>query len=555
MTTRIPRRAFLARGAAVAGLAAAGAAAGGLLPDLADEAGALGRTNGPGRNGISHSPPRRGGTLNYGTDSEVQGFDPTSAEYDETGYTYGRCVFDPLVAGTASGGWVPYLAQSVVPSNDYATWVITLRPNLRFHDGTPCDGAALLLNIHKQSTSLLTGAAFAQFVSDFHQTGPLSVQINMHNPWVAFPYTLSSQVGYIAAPSMLNNPNGTDHPVGTGPFVYQDWIPNDHFTATRNPNYWRKGYPFLDTITFKPIADAGARTDALQSGTIDMMVTDTPQSILQFRGNRQWAYVDNTGPVPGGAPGVNMIQLNVSQPPMNDPDVRLALAKGYSQTLAMRILSLGVDSPVNSPFVPGSAYYSNTSYPTYDPAGARKLVAAYQKRTGNPLSFTLTGVPDAGVQRDITWLQQQWQSVGIGVKLDTNQQNELIDNAVAGKYQACTWRQFGAVNPDLNYVFWAANTVNTNGLSLNIARNSDPRIQKALDIGRETTNPVTAARAYRSIGEYLAQDLPYLWLGRAVWAMVATPSVKNFNNPAGPAGQPLIGIDGGATWPTQFWVS
>ena len=44
---------------------------------------------------------------------------------------------------------------------------------------------------------------------------------------------------------MLANPNGTTHPVGTGPFVFKEWIPNDHFTATANPNYWRKGMPYL----------------------------------------------------------------------------------------------------------------------------------------------------------------------------------------------------------------------------------------------------------------------------------------------------------------------
>ena len=67
--------------------------------------------------------------------------------------------------------------------------------------------------------------------------------------------------------------------MGTGPFVFKESIPNDHFTATANPHYWRKGMPYLSQITYKPIPDQNGRSEALQSGTIDLMVTDTTQII------------------------------------------------------------------------------------------------------------------------------------------------------------------------------------------------------------------------------------------------------------------------------------
>ena len=120
-------------------------------------------------------------------------------------------------------------------------------------------------------------------------TGPLAVTINMKTPWAPFPYYLAqAQTGYIAAPSMLNSSDGgTSHPIGTGPFVFQDWVPNSHMTATRNPHYWRKGYPYLNSITFKPIIDPNARADALQTGEIDIMHTNSPSSLLQFRGNKK----------------------------------------------------------------------------------------------------------------------------------------------------------------------------------------------------------------------------------------------------------------------------
>ena len=80
----------------------------------------------------------------------------------------------------------------------------------------------------------------------------------MKTSWAPFPYYLAqAQTGYIAAPSMLNSADGgTSNPIGTGPFVFQDWVPNSHMTATRNPHYWRKGYPYLNSITYKPIINA-----------------------------------------------------------------------------------------------------------------------------------------------------------------------------------------------------------------------------------------------------------------------------------------------------------
>ena len=65
---------------------------------------------------------------------------------------YARTVFDPLTIITANGGWAPYLAESVVPNSSYTAWTITLRPNLVFHDSTPCNGAALVTNLEAQAS-------------------------------------------------------------------------------------------------------------------------------------------------------------------------------------------------------------------------------------------------------------------------------------------------------------------------------------------------------------------------------------------------------------------
>jgi len=544
MTRKFDRRSFLAGGVAL-GTAAA------LFGD--DGWAGAERTNGPGLNGISTKKPKRGGSVTFGIDTEEGGFDPTSARWDEGGFLYGRTVFDPLAVITSTGKVEPYLAESITSNADYTSFTVTLRPGIVFHDGTPCDATALHLNLVKQQESILTGPAF-QNVAATTITGPLSVTITTKTPWQPLPYYLATaQTAYIAAPSMLNNPKGTTNPVGTGPFVFKEWIPNSHFTATANPQYWRKGLPYLDSITYKPIIDEGARVDALESGTVDLMHTDFPNSFITFRGNKKWAYVDNSGAVIG-QPTVNCVMLNTSAPPFNNHTLREALAKATNNKQYAKVIDLNVNQPVNGLFLPGSPYYTKTSYPTYDLAGAKKLVKQIETATGQPVSFALTATNNASVERAAEFLQQAWTEAGMKVSINVQEQSALINDALAGKYQATTWRQFGAVVPDLNYVWWSTTTVNP-PLPLNMARNDDPRIQAALVLGRTTTDAATRIKAYQEVNQYLAEDIPYIYTDRSTWAMVAKPSVQNFNAMTTPKGSHALGFDEGVNWPTQMWVS
>src|ERR1700680_1624539 len=165
MVSKFDRRTLLASGAAAAA-GFAGASATGLGWD--GLAGAV--TNGPGRNGVTQQTPKKGGSLVFGVDAEEQGFDPTQARFDEVGVMYARTVFDPLTIVLANGNWAPYLASSVVPTSSYTTWTVTQRPNLVFHDGTPCDGAALLTNFEAHAKSLLTGIVIKPTLQSITQT-------------------------------------------------------------------------------------------------------------------------------------------------------------------------------------------------------------------------------------------------------------------------------------------------------------------------------------------------------------------------------------------------
>ncbi len=524
-----------------------------MLGGLEGEAGAAG-TNGPGRNGVSTAKPVKGGSLTFGIDTEESGFNPSTARWDEGGFLYGRAVMDPIAIVNAAGGVEPYLAQSITSNEDFTSFTINLRPGIVFHDGTPLDANALHLNIEKQATSVLTGPAFADQIASASVTGPLAVTIAMKTSWAPFPYYLAqAQTGYIAAPSMLNAPDGgTTNPVGTGPFVFEDWVPNSHMTAKRNPHYWRKGLPYLDSITYKPIISADSRGEALQTGQIDIMHSNSPDSLLQFRGDKKYAYYDNSGQVVG-QPTVQCIQLNTSAAPFNNKTLRMALAMCINQAQYSKVVDKGVDGPMNGLFLPGSEYYTKTAYPSYNPTQAAKLVKQVQQQTGKPVTFSLNATSDPFVLRAAQFLQQAWQQAGMKVNINIIAQATIINNALAGTYEATLWRQFGAVDPDLNYVWWSTQTT-APPLALNMARNSDPRIQTALLAGRTTSDKADRIKAYQQINQYLAQDVPYLWLARDTWAVVANPNVQNFANPTTLQHSKAIAFDEGVLWPTQIWM-
>jgi peptide/nickel transport system substrate-binding protein len=556
-SNEVSRRKFLSRGAAAAGVvAAAGVAGPGLLTSGSPlGAAAASAATSSGKPGVGKGSPRRGGTAIIGTTADIDGFYPPANHWDVNGFLYANAVYDPLTAIAADGSIRPYLAQSVTPNADKTVWTITLRPNITFSDGSALDSTVLKNNLDALKASALTGTAFKP-VQGFAVTGPLSVAVTCSQPMVAFPYYLATQLGYVVGQSMIDGASGSSAPtpVGTGPFIYSVWNPNDHFTATRNPHYWRNGYPYLDQITFKPIPDTSQRESTLKAGGVDLIISIDPNTVDHFQNQSSYQVVDSLSQKVG-EPDMDYIMLNCLTPPTNDIRIRQALAKSLNQSVMNKLFGGGLVQISNSPFPKGSQFYSNTPYPAYDIAGAKKLVAAYQKQHGKP-TIELVTVPDPRLARVIQVLQQMWQEVGFTINLKTIQQAELISNAITGKFQAYTFEQFGAGDPDLNYVWWSTTTVGpVGGIALNFARNSDPQIEAALQTGRSNSNPATRAKAYQTVGKRLGVDLPYLWLGATVWSEVGDQRIQNFANPKLPDGSPGKPFDNGIFSPTYIWMA
>jgi len=555
----IDRRSFLSRSAVTGGAVALGAMAPAALAGCSSGSSGSPTTSSGSKPGVGSGNPVRGGALTVAVLADIDGFYPPTNHWDTNGFNYANAIYDPLMAVAADGSIQGYLAESMTPNSTFDTWTMTLRSGIKFHDGSDLTAAVVKANYDALLTSALTGPALKQ-VTSVTATGDLTVVFALAAPNPLFPAGLTTQVGYVVAESMIHqaqaNPNSAPTPVGTGPFAFQQWQPNSSFSATRNPNYWRSGLPYLEQITFKPIPDTTQREATLRSGGVDMIQSTDPNTIVRFSGSGGSGFqvVDSVNGVIG-QPTVAFIMLNCETAPTNDLRVRQALAKATDTAEIRKIYDAGFGGPINGLFLSNSPYYSNTGFPTYDPTAARQLINEYKAEHGTP-SLKLITIPDPLYIKLIQIIQQMWEQVGVTVTLGEVEQATIITDFITGEFQAATVYQFGAVTPDLNYVWFSSTTVSPVGsIGLNFPRNSDPQIETALLTGRHTTDQATRNKAYQTVNQRLAVDLPYIWLSQYFFSEVAESRVQNFANPTLPNGSPGYAFDEGIFFPTQIWMA
>jgi ABC-type transport system substrate-binding protein len=181
-----------------------------------------------------------------------------------------------------------------------------------------------------------------------------------------------------------------------------------------------------------------------------------------------------------------------------------------------------------------------------------QLVKEVQRSTGQPVTLTINHVPDPSTTKIAEHIQQQLEAVGMKVTLSPIQQAQLISAALLGAFEVQVWRQFGAVNPDLHYIFWSQTQINS-AFSVNMARNSDPAMEVALQKSRQSADAATRTAACQEVASLMGKDIPYLWTARTVWSIASRPTVQNFDNPTLLSGAKAFGMITGAIWPTQIW--
>jgi ABC-type transport system substrate-binding protein len=541
MTDRYDRRTFIGRGVYTAAAAA-------LLPTAAwGMLEACATSSGPRR----LVTPRHGGSLVYGVEAETNSFDPRQGAWDTSGLQYARTVYDALFMQAADGTVKPHLAESITPNPDYTEWTIKLRPGINFHDGSMLDASVVKVNLDGVAQSPLTGPYLFN-MSGVKVVDQLTVLVTMRTPWVPFPIYLTGQLGYMAGLKQLADTSGRAQPIGTGPFMFKEWVPGDHFTSVRNPGYWRSGLPYLDSITYRPIVDNQSREDSLRAGNVDLMHSNDTQSVANLLHDTGFNQVNDLN-APLGEPEQRCVMLNTAVPPLDDIRVRRALAYATDRQRAIDTLYNGLIKPADGPFMPGSPYYAPTGYPGYDPAKAKALVAEYERDKG-PISFRYGTTTAAKNRQQNEFLQAMWKAVGIQSEIVQVEQSAYILSVISGNFQACGWRQFNNPDPDANYVWWSSTTAAPVGRqALNFARNKDREIDAALQAGRTQVDPGVRAAAYAKVAARLGADIPYVWIGPAVWMVAARKAAGGVGSATLPDGSSARGMNSGLISAAELW--
>lgn len=485
--------------------------------------------------------PQTGGVLRYGLTGETDGWDPARNRWAGPGQLVANAIYDRLAVYDAESQPQPFLAHSWSTNDDFTVWTITLRDGITFHNGEPLDADALKLNIDNHLSSALSGPSLSR-IEEVTVIGPLEVQVDMRAPWSTFPHLLTTQVGAIAAPGMLaDEMEGRLSPIGTGPFVFDTWEPNERLTVEANPDYWLDGFPLLDGIEFVPLPDELVRQEMFLAGELDIVQADSPH--LASTGD-QWAE-DGTAQsfhAEGLEAGEQMIMINTLDPTMQDVRLRRAIAHAVDRGAIAGALFDGYYRSTDSPFVEDGPWYVDVDVPGYDPEAARELVDAYEAENG-PVSISFKSDPALKSLEEAQVLVGQIEAVGIDVETSTHEQQDAILAALTGDYQVMMWRQFDALHPDGDYIWWHSENANDiDLLSLNMARNRDPLLDEALDEARATDDPAAQRQAYATFQERLAADVPYVFLYHGDDTVIAAPEVMDVTSPLLPTGSSQLGF-------------
>jgi ABC-type transport system substrate-binding protein len=498
--------------------------------------------------------PEPGGTLVFGLEAETDGWNPAQNRWAASGTQVGLSLFDPLVAFDDQFNPTPYLAESFTPSADHRVWEFRLRRGIEFHNGQPLDAAAVVKAVRALKASPLTGMA-ARSIDTAEAVDDVTVRITVAMPWATFPMIFTGQAGAIAAPAQLDDPDtASTEPIGTGPFVFESWTPDKDLVVTRNPRYWRtddagRPLPYLDGVVFRPITETESRLSAVKAGEVNLTVTSTEQTLLRMQDEARAGNIQLARST--GEPEVNLVLLNTTAEPVDDLRVRRALAHAIDPEALRQVTLAAPELVADSVFVKSSKWYAATGYPTYDPGEAKRLVEAYEADKG-PIRFVFGSPPDPTMMQAVQMLQSQWQAVGVEAEIQTFDQATFLANAVTGQYQAQMWRQFGAGDPDLNYVWWSSATAE-GPLALNMARNQDPELDRAMNDGRASTDLSVRKDAYDRVQQRQTADLPYLWLSHQRWGAAATGDVRGFTGSPLPSGARSPGVTSGVVGLTAVW--
>lgn len=462
--------------------------------------------------------PVTGGTLVYASgDGEPSCLDPHVGGNYPQALIAGQFL-ESLVSLDASGEVIPWLATEWTSSDDGLTWDFTLRDDVEFTDGTPFDAEAVKVNVeHLKNPDTQSSTGYlalgkvdsVEVVSDtvarFHLSAPDSALLeSLTQPWNA----IESPAGI--ARGMEENCLA---PIGTGPFIVDEWVPQDHVSLVRNDDFTtgpadraHDGAAYLDGIEWRFIPDSASRYAALQAGEVDIIDNAQPDTLDQAEQSGTLVEID--APRPGAS---NRIELNSGQAPFDDVRVREAFIRAADVNDGIDALFFGTaerSSSVLSSVEPLA--YSDDSLFVTDLGEANALLdeAGWSERDdrgirvkdGVPLTVRFPVSTNQSIPAEQSLFEQiqaTAKEAGFDVQLEPLDLSGWYGALFTNEYEAVS-APYTKVGPDVLRILYHSDSITPapSGYFANLAQLNDPELDALLTDAASESDPDARAALY-----------------------------------------------------------
>jgi peptide/nickel transport system substrate-binding protein len=456
--------------------------------------------------------PHAGGELVFGFDGTATtqfAFDPHKCAFAPHARII-RSLFDSLVVLLPEHRFGPWLAKSWDISTDGLDYTFHLRDDVKFHDGTRFDAAAVKFNLDRIKDP--KGAYYAltdigpydssRVIDDF------TVQVHLTQPYAALLANLSKPTLGIVSPTAAQKSGDgfALSPVGTGPFKFKSLTPGTELALERNPDYrWEPaeaghvGPAWLERLTFKNVPEEGTRVAVLENGQAGAVDLIPPQNIVQFQTSDKFHLIQRELLNHNYA-----LYLNTTKAPWDDLRVRQAFRSSLDIDTAVKTVYLGTTQRAWASLSPSIFAYDKSLEGSWKPdhAAANRTLDelgwklgpdGIRSKDGKRLSITLLDTQGNREKRLdlITMFRRQAHDAGFEIKIETVPTGSYLQKASAGDYDLLAGSLF-APDPDvLRRIFGAdKRTV------LSYFKSNDPELNQLLQAGSETLDPAQRITLY-----------------------------------------------------------
>jgi peptide/nickel transport system substrate-binding protein len=415
---------------------------------------------------------------------------------------------------------VPQLAEAH-RWEDPRTLVISIRPNVRFHDGNVMDAEAVRYSLDRHLNmqgSFRRGEIGA--MESVEVVDPRTVRIRLRAPSAAFLSQLTDRAGMIVSPAAAEaaGRNFGTRPVCAGPFRFVERVAQDRIVVERFADYWNAGAIHLNRITYLPIPDSTVRLANLQSGALEMVQTIDPDDVPAVRRNNRLriSVSDELG--------YQSITFNIgngprAQTPMGqDARVRAAFELAIDREALNRVVYEGMYVPTAQPVAPGSPFHVADFRP--EPRNierARALLREAGVTTPLRVEMTVPNNPDLRQVGEV--IQAMVREAGFDLRLNAMEFASSLQAATRGEFETYLLAWSGRADPDGNT--WTF--IHSRGPQ-NDGRYSNPEVDRLLDAARVELDPAARRALYAQIWQIaIRQDRSriYLWHRKNIVAHTA----------------------------------